>query len=213
VLAARVSSRFVSTTGQWVEGNNRGNDDPEAHIYPFADLHVTIVSFRTLLDPAPADEERAEAIKFFCSNVVENATQKDDWPKGDIQLQLRPKDICLWKKNAVILWEETTGNLDAMRRCIKEEMDAHGGDPPPGVSLFVPDIVHSTFLRFWKRIDGREGSGSSDPETLKQLFEGSDLLDILPNKIDVDSNAKLVCEDKPCMHIRSNDSHVLWKAK
>lgn len=217
LLVDKVSSCFDSTTG--CESKNNGNgrsDEPEAHIYPFEDLHVTIVTFRTLLDPAPASEEHAAAIKEFCVKVVENSTKKDKWPKGNVKLQLRPKEVCLWKKNAVILWEETTGNLETMRLCLKEEMESQkkfiDEDILSGISMFVPNIVHSTFMRFWKTIDDEDGC-SSKPGKIKQLFEESGLIDVLPNKIDVDSNATLVCEDTPCMHISNDDSHILWKEK
>lgn len=221
-LVGKVSSCFVSTSGFDADSNGC-TDEPEAHIYPFADLHITVAAFRTLFDPAPDNNEHAEAIKKFCAEVVENSTKRDGWPKGSgdskVMLLLRPKEIRLGKKNAIILWEETTGNLEAMRLCLKEEMEAQQNskfgsndeDPLSGVSLIVPDIVHTTFIRFWKGINSNEGRSPSNPETIRQAFKGNVLLDLLPNEVDMESNAKLVCEDTPCMHVSDDDSHVLWK--
>lgn len=218
VMVARLSPCFVSSTGYKTDSKGC-QDETEAHIYPFEDLHVTVATFRSSLDPCPSNNERAEAIKKFCASVMENATKREGWPKakaGDkskIKLCLQPKEVRLGKKNAYILWEEKTGNLEAMRLCLKEEMEAqqfsqrgvNGVDPvaDSDLAFFVPNIVHSTFIRFWKC--------PSNPDILKQTFKESGLLDILPILVDLDSNAKLVYETTPCMHINDDEYHVLWK--
>ena len=174
----------------------------EAHLYPFDDLHVTIATFRSLLDPnPPTTDEDAESIKQFCVNVMASASKRNGWPtKGSNFFLLKPKEIRLHKKNAIILWEETTGNLESMRKCLKEEMEARDNI----ITHFsVPNIVHSTILRFWKC--------PCKPEMIIQAFKESNLIDILPVEIDVQPNVKLVCEDIPCMHINDDEHHVLWK--
>ncbi|KAL9183516.1 hypothetical protein ACHAXT_004372 [Thalassiosira profunda] len=210
-LAKRVASCLQSTTGQADGGSC--NSEPEAHIYPFEDLHVTVVTFRNSLDPVPADSKRKDAVKRFCIDVAEESTKREGWPKGKIVLRLRPKEIHLGTKNAFILWEEMSGAIEAMRPCLREEMEARkcaargdgGIDPSTELSsFFVPTIAHSTFLRFYKR--------PSDPARLKELFGGSDLLDMLPGEVVVDANATLVYEDTPCMHIPPDDTHILWRA-
>lgn len=209
VLVDKVSPCFVSTTG-YETRKHECNGGPEAHIYPFPDLHVTIATFRTLFDPAPASTELAEDIKAFCTKVVHNSTKRDAWPEGSggskMKLRLRPKEVRLGKTNAIILWEETTGNLDAMRLCIKEEMEAQQGASDAGdlsgITLAVPDIVHSTFVRFWK--------SPSNQEILKHTFE-QPLLDALPIEIDLDANVKLAVENTPCMHIDDDETHVIWR--
>ncbi|KAL7554362.1 hypothetical protein ACHAWF_017795 [Thalassiosira exigua] len=179
VLASRLSACFAATTGF---GNDPRAADPEAHIYPFGDLHITVATFRTLFDPAPT-RERAERIKRLGAGVVERATKRDDWPRDNgeakVKLRLRPKEVRLGEKNAITLWEEATGNLDAMRSCLKQEMEIM--DSINGMAFSVPNIVHSTIMRFWKR--------QSDPERLKHLFKDRTLLDILPTQVEVVSNA------------------------
>ena len=122
-LVERVSSCFVATSGYEMNSNNTVRD-PDAHIYPFTDLHITIATFRTLFEPAFATDDDSAAIKRFCVNVMENATKMGGWPKeSNIKLRLRPKEIRMGKTNVIILWEEMTGNLEAMRRCLGEEME------------------------------------------------------------------------------------------
>ena len=200
----KIAASFTSTTGYRHQTSESKNDEdnPEAHIFPFADLHVTLVTFRTLLDPKPADSDR---LKRFCASVVENASKRDGWPK-DAKLKLKPKEIRVFKKNAIILFEESTGKFAAMRACVKEEMEATDSTEfDSELTWFVPNIIHSTVIRFWK--------SPSNPELVKQVFEDSSLINVLPSEIEVDANATLACEDIPCMHISDDDFHVAWRGK
>mmetsp|Transcript_32824 Transcript_32824/g.55826 ORF Transcript_32824/g.55826 Transcript_32824/m.55826 type:complete len:271 (-) Transcript_32824:277-1089(-) len=210
VLAGKVASFFASTTG-YETGRQESSNEPEAHIYPFADLHMTVATFHTLLDPAPANEKHAAAVKKFCTDVIERSSKRDGWPK-ETKLRLRPKDLVVGKKNVIILWQETTGNMEAMRHCIKEELESRQESKSAagmekalaGGSLFFPNIVHCTFMRFWKGIE------SFNPDVLRKAVKDIDLLEIFGDEIEVDSNVKLVCEDTPCMHISDDASRILW---
>lgn len=48
-----------------------GGDDPAAHIYPFDDLHITVVTFSTTID-VPVDEVYTENRKKYCVGIVES---------------------------------------------------------------------------------------------------------------------------------------------
>ena len=48
-----------------------GGDDPAAHIYPFDDLHITVVTFSTTID-VPVDEVYTEDRKKYCVGIVES---------------------------------------------------------------------------------------------------------------------------------------------
>mmetsp|Transcript_15798 Transcript_15798/g.31580 ORF Transcript_15798/g.31580 Transcript_15798/m.31580 type:complete len:309 (-) Transcript_15798:1766-2692(-) len=215
-LATDALECFTATTGFRVSGEV---SEPEAHIYPFEDLHVTVVTFRPLLKPKSTEE--VDAIKKFCWRVADGAVRRRDWPKsidGEVSPKLcfRMKQIRLGKRNAILKWEELTGNLNIMRRCLREELEAQkrmhnmqngriGGDGADALSqltLTVPDLVHSTFIRFWK--------APSMPGKIQLMFEKARKDRILHAKIDVDLNIKLVCEDIPCMHIPVDYDHVLW---
>ena len=213
-MAERAAMCFPTTSG-YAKGNGC-KDEPDAHIYPFEDLHVTIATFRSLLDPIPPNmnDEKSEYTKNMCINIVNNATTREDWPEGSenskVKLCLQPKEIRLFKKNAIILWEETTGNLEAMRICLKKEMEAQQS-MKCGINemnllsdtFSVPNIVHSTFIRFWKC--------TSNPDMLMQMIKESTFLDFMPAEVEVNANATLVCESTPCMHINDDAYHVLWR--
>lgn len=208
-IVNRVAPCFDSTTGHETGGRCK-DAEPEAHIYPFQDLHVTIATFRSLLanPPCPSNADDAERIKAFCVKVAERSTKRDGWPIGGSNspkiLRLRPKEMRLGKTNAYILWEETTGNLEAMRHCLAREMESHQpSDLDPALSWSVPNIVHSTFMRFW--------GCPSNPQLIRELFDGNDLVDMLPAEVVVETNIKLACETVPCMHIAYDEFHVLWK--
>ncbi len=215
-LATDALGCFTATTGFGVSGEV---SEPEAHIYPFEDLHVTVVTFRPLLKPKSSEE--VEATKKFCWRIADGAVRRRDWPKSNDgeespKLCFRMKQIRLGKRNAILKWEELTGNLNIMRRCLREELEAQkrilnmqkgriGGDGADSLSqmtLTVPDLVHSTFIRFWK--------APSNPEKIQHVFEKVSKGRILQAKIDIDLNIKLVCEDVPCMHIPVDHDHVIW---
>mmetsp|Transcript_17827 Transcript_17827/g.38556 ORF Transcript_17827/g.38556 Transcript_17827/m.38556 type:complete len:376 (+) Transcript_17827:38-1165(+) len=210
-LVGRISPSLGGTSGFVVDGGG-GNDckGPAAHVYPFEDLHVTVATFRARNDPAPANGNDVRTIKQFCVDVTQKASEREQWPREGSKLLLRPREVRLSHKNAIILWEESSGNLDAMRRCIEEEMrealskissgerkvvDAH-------LSFDVPPIVHSTFLRFW--------AAPSDPRSILETFSGEVSADILGSEFEVDtSSVALVFEDSPCMHV-GHDETILW---
>ena len=78
-LASRTLSCFSSTDGMGVDGSGEGDEknDPIAHVYPFEDLHVTVATFRTLLDPPVSDQVRAAWIKTLCSQVCAATKTRD----------------------------------------------------------------------------------------------------------------------------------------
>jgi len=133
------------------------------------------------------------------------------------RLHLHPKEVRAGEKNAILPWEETTGGLEAMRQCLKEQMEevkeniksgfvTYGVDPGADLPLFdVPPIVHSTFLRFWQKLS------SSYSVWIKQAFELESIR--FPNNlpdVEVDLNAILAMEDVPCMHVNKDNAHVLF---
>lgn len=242
-LVSRILPAFTATSGYLTDDNgvggdinDSGNNDnlvcnhPEAHIFPFEDLHITVATFRTKSTPLPTitnnrnennDADAAQKIRQFCIEVIQNASTNTNWPKEGSKLRLKPKAIRMSRKNAIILWEDTSGNMEVMRHILKEQMkisissssDMGMGDIlDSGLAFDVPPIVHSTFLRLWK-------VPLSNPKLLLESFSNSEegkssLMDILlplEFEVDVGSSVTLVHETTPCMHVDYHrDETILW---
>ena len=78
-----------------------GGDDPAAHIYPFDDLHITVVTFSTTID-VPVDEVYTEDRKKYCVGIVESRKRYG------------------WEVRSNHCVEESTGSLQSMRRCLEK---------------------------------------------------------------------------------------------
>ena len=217
-LVTRIQPLFASTSGFYIMGDDMSKIDcinPEAHIYPFKDMHITVATFRTKNDKLPAKREDVEAIKQFSKDVLQKASRRPDWPEEGSKLRIQPLAIKLGNKNAIILWNEMTGNMDRMRGCIQKEMEAarsqitdvtfKGMIDSSLASYDIPPIVHSTFIRFWRK--------PSNPEILMHTFNEERLVDVIPAEFEVGTDSvQLIYEDTICMHIDREEDHVLWKA-
>ena len=78
------------------------------------------------------------------------------------------------------------------------------------LAFFVPNIVHSTILRFWKDGDSNSAENRLLYKKLKNLFEGGTLLKLIPKEVNLCCNPALVCETMPCMHVEVDKEHVMW---
>ena len=190
---------------------------PIVHMYPMDDLHVTIATFRnTLKNTPPEDDAHAAAIKSFCVKIIENASKQKNWPT-DCELIFQPKEVKLGQKNAYILWEDKSGNIDIIRQCLHEEMDKTLQckddlkiDIEKDLAWFVPNIVHTTILRLWKDGDSNSAENRLLYKKFQNLFQGGTLLKLIPKEVIINCNPALVCETMPCMHVEVDKEHVLW---
>lgn len=188
-----------------------GNKVPApVYIYPVEYLHVTVATFyrRTnSLEPFPDDKEQQIKINAW-KQVVQKATQLEDWPTAPLKLCIESCQIGI--RAGILLWKETTGGMEAMRRCLKTvtmELDKEGWFRHyPGVaasSLDIPGIIHSTFLRFYS-------VPTTPGQAVQKRFREkvvSHLSSFFPDPIEVPVS-KLVCEKTPYMHIPHDDQHV-----
>jgi len=120
------------------------------------------------------------------------------WPSKPLQLEIKSAQIR--SKAGILLWNETTAGLEQLRACLREEasmrsLPIHN----------IPDIVHTTFLRFSRVPISAAGHVQETfratvlPKLSTELFQ----FPIAAHSV------KLVAETRPYMHIPHEDKHVL----
>jgi len=198
------ASDLIGTSG--ADGST--TTPPPVYLYPTETLHVTVATFfTTATESYPDEAELAFKIDAW-KQVIHKAIQMDEWPTKPLQLRI---DSCqIGNRAGIFLWKETTGGMDAMRRCIQAvtlELKSQGWFQNfPGVSpdsLRIPGIIHSTFLRFYSL-------PSTPGTTVQERFHEkviAKLSDFFPDPITIDVS-KLVVERTPYMHIPHDDRHV-----
>eukprot|EP00435_Cladocopium_sp_Y103_P064119 s445_g25.t1 len=183
----------------------------EAYIYPSSTLHCTICTFRAFT-AGPLEDEGA--IGRWCS-VLEKAKASEHWPKGSFRLKMgRPT---LEGSAGIFRFEDLDGSIAAMRQALREAIVAQGGQAAEGIDWskaktlpgtpegeakpHLPDIVHSTVLRWTAEPSSREEA----MEIFRKISETWEPMEV------VVTVAKAVLEDIPYMHIPDDKAHVWWR--
>jgi hypothetical protein len=99
--------------------------------------------------------------------VLLRASSSDDWPRRPLKLQLDSAQI--GNRAGILLWKEHTGGIAKMRSCLRAA--ANEEDPSSDLvrdHLRIPDIIHTTFLRYHQEGEGPETplrctTGDPDP--------------------------------------------------
>lgn len=174
---------------------------PAVYLYPPSALHITIATFARFDAPSPGN--RAEYAN-ACKNIAEKAFSRKDWPNRPFQIEIDKVNIGV--KAGILLWENEDGVIKIMRKILQEEYNAFYELNPGALdnreTLTVPEIIHTTFMRF-----GHECK--SNRTHIQKRFEevSKDTKDCF-GKIEVNS-VKLAVERIPYMHIPCNERHVL----
>lgn len=202
--------------GCFMHNDTAGPDSP-VYLYESSVLHITVASFHSIYHPIPSVYLQSILSK-YALEVVEAATRLPQWPR--VQLQLQIDRAQLGAKAGILLWDETTGGMEAIRDCIKqssstivasvtENESMNEADRNAVVAMLrdiaIPGIVHSSFLRFWKE---PETPGDVVQERLQSTVFNH-LKDYFPDVYQVPS-CRLVIEKTPCMHIPNDSDHVLF---
>lgn len=198
------ASDLIGTSG--AEGAT--TTPPPVYLYPAETLHVTVATFFTTASESYPNEPELGVKIDAWKQVIHKAIQMDDWPTKPLQLRI---DSCqIGDRAGIFLWKETTGGMEAMRRCIQVvtlELKSQGWFQDfPGVSpdsLRIPGIIHSTFLRFYSL-------PTTPARTVQERFREkviANLSEFFPDPIIIDVS-KLVVERTPYMHIPHDDRHV-----
>ena len=122
---------------------------PAVTFMPFDSLHTTVAMLfpTTRIDemtiPIPQLEEDWK-------QIILEASKLPEWPQAAFQLQIDSAKIA--SRAGIILWKETTGGLDRMRKCVQQIVHQDEGSTRQYSYLqdifSFPSIVHTTILRY-----------------------------------------------------------------
>jgi len=105
---------------------DNGTAPPNVYFYPTQSLHVTIATLYHVKKKEPGvDEEYYIDLQEKYIRLVKAASQRNDWPKPN-PLNLKLESVQLGQKAGIFLWEDSSGQINAMRTCLKEEAEANG---------------------------------------------------------------------------------------
>ena len=191
--------QWINLVRNCFDPKDLSGETPPVYLYPGDHLHVTIATFYPI---TPRDDKNNNDDFYLdmetkWKQVVQAASQRPEWPSEPIQLQAKTSQI--GTKAAIIMWDEITGGIQAMRSCLQQEARDRQLE-----MANIPGIVHSSFLRF------HQIPLSSEGDVVQTKFR-MDVLPQLPSifsKPFVATDVKLACERKPYMHIPCDESHV-----
>lgn len=173
--------------------------------YPPSCIHITVATLHAFTNRSKGETVRENLLRNW-REVVRKASKRNEWPK--LPLQVKVKSSQIGRHAGILLWEEMTGGMDSMRSCIRVEADsqrelleAAGIDFS---TLKIPNIIHSTFLRFY-------GIPEILEETINEKFCAivePQLSKLFANPLLV-NEVRLINESVPYMHIPCDDDHVL----
>lgn len=179
--------------------------DGSAYFYPLESLHVTVATLHAFTLQTRDANERT-VLERTWQTVVLAASSSPQWPKKPLKLEI---DSCqIGSRAGIVLWKETTGGLERMRCCIRNEtMSRQAQLRESGISidtLRIPGIVHTSVLRFTAPI-------VTDGNVVQERFQENvlqRLKDFFPTPITV-TTAVLVCERTPYLHHPFDEHHAL----
>ncbi len=160
-----------------------------------------------------------ESYSKICTLIVQKSMERNDWPKEKINLEIDRTQI--GEKAGIILWKGRTGKDQElfynMRSIIREEYDRvmekyHISEGDNDLQhrdritreLQIPNIIHSTFLRFG-------GHPVTDGKLIQRRFQSmvqSKVKEIFGNGHCINT-VKLVTEKRAYMHVPCDEDHIL----
>lgn len=198
---------------------------PNVYLYPPQHLHITIATFHPVSQSFDTKNNKNTNINInhnayikACQTIVQNAIRHQDWPKHKINVTVDTAQI--GEKAGIILYnDDELRSIQLMRNILKEEYDSFmirndSSDCvipaiPKMKQLIIPNIIHSTFLRF-------HNHPQTNGALVQQRFQSNVLEKIKDlhcdgcqgRKISIDS-VTLVMETRAYMHIPYDSDHVL----
>ena len=190
----------------------------EAYVYPPATIHCTIATLRAFTH-GPMDDADVEACVKLWKPVLDVASSSPSWP--DMPFRLRMNAPTLEGPAGIFRYDDVDGAITHMRAAIRDAIVEAGGSPVVGggdrsigrplpgggqVSPHIPDIVHSTVVR-WK---GEPNDRESAIVEFERVAEGWTPIEVTVSRVTA------VLERVPYMHMlvddaaRSPDDYIWW---
>ncbi|CAE7944604.1 unnamed protein product [Symbiodinium sp. KB8] len=188
----------------------------EAYVYPGTTLHCTICTLRAFTSGRMESSEKQRSSESW-SKILDAARRDPGWPTGPVALKMgRPT---LEGSAGIFRYEDTAGTIAAMRKALRAAIIAAGGEPAEGggdrskakppsgtpegePAPHIPDIVHSTVLRWTAEPADRAAA----QEAFAQVAESWEPVEIIATA------PRAVFEDIPYMHIPDDAEHTWWRS-
>ena len=190
---------FLKLVRTCFDESDCAGDSPKVYLYEHQYLHVTIATLLPL--QTKGSDIRDKQLEEQYIQLLEAAMSRPTWPSSDKPLTLSYKSTQLGANAGILLWEDSTGGITAMRKCLRDEAESRGLDIHG-----IPGIFHTTFIRF-PEVPDTDGKIIQFRYQTRVVPTASTIFQ-KPLKV---SSVKLVCEKMPYMHIPDNEDHVLLK--
>jgi hypothetical protein len=178
----------------------------QAYVYPASTLHCTVCTLRAFTAGKLTGDAITEAHKRW-QVVLEAARASPDWPAGAFKLLMRAPS--LEGAAGIFHYSDVDGAIEKMRTCIRAAIKEAGGlaaeggkdrskakalpgSPAKDPAPHIPDIIHSTAVRWSADVPDKEKALSAFKAVADKWS---------PIEISVTA-AAAVDESVPFMHIR-----------
>jgi hypothetical protein len=79
-------------------------------------------------------------------DVLHFASEMTEWPQQNFSMTLRPTSAQIAPRAGILLWNDKHGFMERIRSCLQKSVQSL--HPQLQKYLRIPDIIHTTFLRF-----------------------------------------------------------------
>jgi hypothetical protein len=165
---------------------------------PLHSLHITVASLFSAcriseLPVAKTTDTIEDWMSTFVhqwKEVLIKATSLDEWPIQEEPIKLQVESAQIASTAGVLLWkEESDGKIGKMRNCLQQAVElVH---PQLQQYLRIPNIIHSTFVRYNTNIRNNKRllrPSQIHTKLLEQVVTQHPLFGIMKNKADDDDD-------------------------
>jgi hypothetical protein len=187
--------KFADFYHQLIEELQKNLNDYEkqsVYLYPIAHLHITISTLFNFKHEWPQSPDKC--LKYWKECFIK---LKENSKKNSIILTL--DTIHLSKAAGYFQFKDENNGIESMRQSIRDICIPEDGQP----SLHIPNIVHTSFLRFIKQLNDPRKFEEKFHQICKQMYEKTSEI-----RFEIDEIC-LAFEARPYMHIDCDEFHVL----
>ncbi|UJR36707.1 hypothetical protein I4U23_029424 [Adineta vaga] len=173
--------------------NNFTDDEKQSiYLYPLAYLHITITTLYNFKHPWPESPEKCLQYWKECfKNLKQTSKNKS--------ICLTLDTIQLSKAAGFFYYKDEHHAMENLRQTIQNICIPENGQP----ALHIPNIVHTSFLRFVKKLNDPVQFEKKFHRICKEIFEQTGEI-----RLEIEEIC-LAFESQPYMHIDCDESHVL----
>jgi hypothetical protein len=194
---------FVSKVQQLFQ-----QDEDSFYFLPFQTLHITVATLYPATRLDAMENVSIDQIKKDWKDILLRTSKLPEWPKDPLHFSVESSQI--GARAGILLWKEHTGGLDRIRSCLARAVEDSGVTMKTHLEEYmrIPDIIHSTFVRYAKQ-------PTSSPQMLQeQLKTHVPIHEVFTRPIEVDCiqivNCKIYLQTEHpvalCLHLGHSKS-------